>query len=174
MRVDDGLVVFFFPHPTWGKYFFYDVKRFRSHLLILRSSGGDKKKKQTHWRRGQGVYRVQDCSRHRQTAPCDGSCRPSSCSCCCPCSVALSSRGPASGTCSAGSGTCCAVSLWLRGLRMCTPLGQQGDECHPFSHKVPFLGKRQHHTCPCLPNFICSRFLDGRYRCSLDFKNIDF
>ncbi|NXX03626.1 PROK1 protein, partial [Larus smithsonianus] len=73
-----------------------------------------------------------------------------------------------------GSGTCCAVSLWLRGLRMCTPLGQEGDECHPFSHKVPFFGKRQHHTCPCLPNFICSRFLDGRYRCSLHFKNIDF
>uniref|UniRef100_A0A8C0AZ44 Prokineticin-1 n=5 Tax=Neoaves TaxID=3078114 RepID=A0A8C0AZ44_9AVES len=73
-----------------------------------------------------------------------------------------------------GSGTCCAVSLWLRGLRMCTPLGQEGDECHPFSHKVPFFGKRQHHTCPCLPNFICSRFLDGRYRCSIDFKNIDF
>ncbi|NXS94907.1 PROK1 protein, partial [Jacana jacana] len=73
-----------------------------------------------------------------------------------------------------GSGTCCAVSLWLRGLRMCTPLGQEGDECHPFSHKVPFFGKRQHHTCPCLPNFICSRFLDGRYRCSLDFKSIDF
>ncbi|XP_054659686.1 prokineticin-1 isoform X4 [Grus americana] len=73
-----------------------------------------------------------------------------------------------------GSGTCCAISLWLRGLRMCTPLGQEGDECHPFSHKVPFFGKRQHHTCPCLPNFICSRFLDGRYRCSIDFKNIDF
>ncbi|NXJ96818.1 PROK1 protein, partial [Corythaixoides concolor] len=73
-----------------------------------------------------------------------------------------------------GSGTCCAISLWLRGLRMCTPLGQEGDECHPFSHKVPFFGKRQHHTCPCLPNFICSRFLDGRYRCSVDFKNIDF
>ncbi|KAM6232887.1 prokineticin-1 isoform 2-T2 [Spheniscus humboldti] len=73
-----------------------------------------------------------------------------------------------------GSGTCCAVSLWLRGLRMCTPLGQEGDECHPFSHKVPFFGKRQHHTCPCLPNFICSRFLDGRYRCSIDFKNVDF
>ncbi|OXB67215.1 UNVERIFIED_CONTAM: hypothetical protein H355_010932 [Colinus virginianus] len=65
-----------------------------------------------------------------------------------------------------GSGTCCAVSLWLRGLRMCTPLGQEGDECHPFSHK--------HHTCPCLPNFSCSRFIDGRYRCSLDFKNFDF
>uniref|UniRef100_A0A674J439 Prokineticin 1 n=1 Tax=Terrapene triunguis TaxID=2587831 RepID=A0A674J439_9SAUR len=93
-----------------------------------------------------------------------------------------------------GAGTCCAISLWLRGLRMCTPLGQEGDECHPFSHKVrpkerkkrerenrllpktevPFLGKRQHHTCPCLPNFICSRFMDGRFRCSVDFKNIDF
>ncbi|XP_073176033.1 prokineticin-1 isoform X1 [Lepidochelys kempii] len=73
-----------------------------------------------------------------------------------------------------GAGTCCAISLWLRGLRMCTPLGQEGDECHPFSHKVPFLGKRQHHTCPCLPNFICSRFIDGRFRCSVDFKNIDF
>uniref|UniRef100_A0A663FEG2 Prokineticin 1 n=1 Tax=Aquila chrysaetos chrysaetos TaxID=223781 RepID=A0A663FEG2_AQUCH len=92
-----------------------------------------------------------------------------------------------------GTGTCCAVSLWLRGLRMCTPLGQEGDECHPFSHKVPawgcpvglgggtrtgqrapsssrgrkvpFFGKRQHHTCPCLPNFICSRFLDGHIVC---------
>ncbi|XP_038235618.1 prokineticin-1 [Dermochelys coriacea] len=73
-----------------------------------------------------------------------------------------------------GAGTCCAISLWLRGLRMCTPLGQEGDECHPFSHKVPFLGKRQHHTCPCLPNFICSRFIDGRFRCSVDFKNVDF
>uniref|UniRef100_A0A6I8NMU3 Prokineticin-1 n=1 Tax=Ornithorhynchus anatinus TaxID=9258 RepID=A0A6I8NMU3_ORNAN len=73
-----------------------------------------------------------------------------------------------------GAGTCCAISLWLRGLRMCTPLGQEGDECHPVSHKVPFFGKRQHHTCPCLPNLLCSKFLDGRYRCSVDFKNIDF
>ncbi|NXA39594.1 PROK1 protein, partial [Eudromia elegans] len=73
-----------------------------------------------------------------------------------------------------GSGTCCAVSLWLRGLRMCTPLGLAGDACHPSSHKVPFFGKRQHHSCPCSPNFSCSRFGDGRYRCSLDFKNIDF
>lgn len=23
---------------------------------------------------------------------------------------------------------------------MCTPLGQEGDECHPFSHKVPAWG----------------------------------
>ncbi|XP_053104907.1 prokineticin-1 isoform X1 [Hemicordylus capensis] len=73
-----------------------------------------------------------------------------------------------------GGGTCCAISLWIRGLRMCTPLGQEGDECHPISHKVPFFGKRQHHTCPCLANFICSKFIDGRYRCSVDFKSMDF
>ncbi|NWV93731.1 PROK1 protein, partial [Machaerirhynchus nigripectus] len=95
-----------------------------------------------------------------------------------------------------GSGSCCAGSLWLRGLRVCTPLGQEGDECHPFSHKealipliiswavtprlsrcsphVPFLGKCQHHSCPCLPNLLRSRVLDSRYRCSVDFKNIHF
>ncbi|XP_006732903.1 prokineticin-1 [Leptonychotes weddellii] len=73
-----------------------------------------------------------------------------------------------------GAGTCCAISLWLRGLRMCTPLGREGEECHPGSHKVPFFRKRQHHTCPCLPNLLCSRCLDGRYRCSTDLKNISF
>ncbi|NXH27364.1 PROK1 protein, partial [Myiagra hebetior] len=57
-----------------------------------------------------------------------------------------------------GSGTCCALSLRLWGLR--TPLGQEGDGSHPFSHKVPFLGKRQHHSCPCLPNLLRSRVLD--------------
>ncbi|CAI9577073.1 unnamed protein product [Staurois parvus] len=31
---------------------------------------------------------------------------------------------------------CCAVSLWIRGLRMCTPLGNEGEDCHPLSHKV--------------------------------------
>lgn len=35
-----------------------------------------------------------------------------------------------------GVGMCCAVSLWLRGLRMCVPRGDEGEECHPFSHKV--------------------------------------
>uniref|UniRef100_A0A9L0JVY5 Prokineticin domain-containing protein n=1 Tax=Equus asinus TaxID=9793 RepID=A0A9L0JVY5_EQUAS len=59
-------------------------------------------------------------------------------------------------------GTCCAVSLWLRGLRMCTPLGREGDDCHPGSHKIPFFRKRQHHTCPCLPNLLCARGPDGR------------
>ncbi|MEE6492132.1 hypothetical protein FKM82_016481 [Ascaphus truei] len=73
-----------------------------------------------------------------------------------------------------GVSTCCAISLWLRGLRMCTPLGQEGEECHPYSHKVPFLGKRLHHTCPCFPSLICSKFPNGKYRCSMDFKNMDF
>uniref|UniRef100_A0A8C2Z767 Prokineticin 1 n=1 Tax=Cyclopterus lumpus TaxID=8103 RepID=A0A8C2Z767_CYCLU len=57
-----------------------------------------------------------------------------------------------------GFGLCCAVSLWLRGLRMCVPRGVEGDECHPFSHKVPYAGKRQHHTCPCLPHLMCTRY----------------
>ncbi|XP_048854516.1 prokineticin-1 [Brienomyrus brachyistius] len=73
-----------------------------------------------------------------------------------------------------GPGTCCAVSLWLRGLRMCTPWGVLGDECHPFSHKVPFIGKRQHHTCPCLPHLVCGRYTESKYRCTNDFKNGDF
>uniref|UniRef100_A0A672JCG5 Prokineticin domain-containing protein n=1 Tax=Salarias fasciatus TaxID=181472 RepID=A0A672JCG5_SALFA len=90
-----------------------------------------------------------------------------------------------------GFGLCCAVSLWLRGLRMCVPRGVEGDECHPFSHKVncfqettlslvfshsqvPYLGKRQHHTCPCLPHLVCTRYADSKYRCTDDFKNLDF
>ncbi|XP_042347046.1 prokineticin-1 [Plectropomus leopardus] len=73
-----------------------------------------------------------------------------------------------------GFGLCCAVSLWLRGLRMCVPRGVEGDECHPFSHKVPYPGKRQHHTCPCLPHLACSRFGESKYRCTDDFKNLDF
>lgn len=31
---------------------------------------------------------------------------------------------------------CCAVSLWIRSLRMCMPMGLEGEECHPMSHKV--------------------------------------
>ncbi|XP_077340570.1 prokineticin-1-like [Lithobates pipiens] len=73
-----------------------------------------------------------------------------------------------------GVGTCCAISLWLRGLRMCTPMGQEGEECHPFTHKVPFHGKRLHHTCPCISSLVCSKFLNGKYRCSINFKNMDF
>uniref|UniRef100_A0A4W5RNG0 Prokineticin 2 n=1 Tax=Hucho hucho TaxID=62062 RepID=A0A4W5RNG0_9TELE len=56
-----------------------------------------------------------------------------------------------------GGGMCCAVSLWIQSLRMCAPMGQEGDECHCLSHKVPFFGKRLHHTCPCLPNLILFR-----------------
>uniref|UniRef100_A0A8C9CCA7 Prokineticin 1 n=1 Tax=Phocoena sinus TaxID=42100 RepID=A0A8C9CCA7_PHOSS len=71
-----------------------------------------------------------------------------------------------------GAGTCCAVSL-LRGLRVCTPLGWEGEECYPGSHKVPFFRRHQHHTCPCLPSLLCSRGQDGRYHCSTDLKNIN-
>lgn len=38
-----------------------------------------------------------------------------------------------------GGGMCCAISLWIRSLRMCVPMGQEGEECHPMSHKVNFL-----------------------------------
>ncbi|XP_059531263.1 prokineticin-1 isoform X3 [Myotis daubentonii] len=73
-----------------------------------------------------------------------------------------------------GPGTCCAVSLWLRGLRMCTPLGREGEACHPGSHKVPFFGRRQHHACPCQPALLCSRRAPGRHRCSADLKDLHF
>ncbi|XP_033938366.1 prokineticin-2 [Pseudochaenichthys georgianus] len=63
-----------------------------------------------------------------------------------------------------GGGMCCAMSLWIRGLRMCTPMGQEGDECHALSHKVPFFGRRLHHMCPCLPNLSCL-MLEGRFKC---------
>ncbi|XP_010295417.1 PREDICTED: AVIToxin-VAR1-like, partial [Phaethon lepturus] len=34
-----------------------------------------------------------------------------------------------------GGGMCCAVSLWIRSLRVCTPMGNLGEECHPLSHR---------------------------------------
>ncbi|KAM7054577.1 LOW QUALITY PROTEIN: prokineticin-1 [Molossus nigricans] len=68
-----------------------------------------------------------------------------------------------------GTGTCCAISPWLRGARTCNPWGRK-KECQPGSRKVPFFRKRQHHTCPCLPSLLCSRCLDGRYHCSMDLK----
>lgn len=40
--------------------------------------------------------------------------------------------------------------------------------------QVPFPGKRQHHTCPCVPDLVCTRYADSRYRCTKDYKNIDF
>uniref|UniRef100_A0A8C2KI66 Prokineticin 2 n=1 Tax=Cyprinus carpio TaxID=7962 RepID=A0A8C2KI66_CYPCA len=38
-----------------------------------------------------------------------------------------------------GGGMCCAVSLWIRSLRMCIPMGRVGEDCHPMSHKVYFF-----------------------------------
>uniref|UniRef100_A0A3Q2XVY3 Prokineticin 2 n=2 Tax=Hippocampus comes TaxID=109280 RepID=A0A3Q2XVY3_HIPCM len=64
-----------------------------------------------------------------------------------------------------GGGMCCAVSLWIRSLRMCTLMGARGDDCHPMSHHVPFNGKRLHHTCPCLPNLSCITIEEGRSKC---------
>lgn len=65
-----------------------------------------------------------------------------------------------------GAGTCCAISLWLRGLRMCTPLGREGEECHPGSHKVlhrPAQGPEptRRHLYSFGPYAPCSRPLTG-------------
>ncbi|XP_044307634.1 prokineticin-2 [Varanus komodoensis] len=73
-----------------------------------------------------------------------------------------------------GEGMCCAVSLWIRSIRICTPLGSSGEDCHPLSHKVPFDGQRKHHTCPCLPNLACVQTSPGKYKCSPEFKNVFF
>ncbi|XP_036286424.1 prokineticin-2 isoform X1 [Pipistrellus kuhlii] len=62
--------------------------------------------------------------------------------------------------------TCCAVSLWIRGLRLCTPMGRAGHSCHPRSRKVPFFGQRLLHTCPCMPGLACSRAAVNRFVCS--------
>ncbi|XP_030062622.1 prokineticin-2 [Microcaecilia unicolor] len=64
-----------------------------------------------------------------------------------------------------GEGTCCAVSLWISSLRMCTPVGIDGEECHPLSRKIPFSGTRLHHTCPCQPHLKCLKTADNRYKC---------
>ncbi|XP_042195619.1 AVIToxin-VAR1-like [Callorhinchus milii] len=67
-------------------------------------------------------------------------------------------------------GHCCAASLWLRGLRVCTPMGEEGDKCHPLSRKVPYFGERRHHLCPCLPNLACINLSNGQYKCSPAFN----
>uniref|UniRef100_A0A8C4YJ36 Prokineticin 2 n=1 Tax=Gopherus evgoodei TaxID=1825980 RepID=A0A8C4YJ36_9SAUR len=88
-----------------------------------------------------------------------------------------------------GGSMCCAISLWIRSLRMCTPMGDLGEECHPLSNKVimllhngsteqrvmkvPFLGRRMHHTCPCLPNLACLRISPSRFKCLPEFRNED-
>ncbi|XP_061731610.1 prokineticin-2 [Nerophis ophidion] len=71
-------------------------------------------------------------------------------------------------------GTCCAVSLWIRSLHMCTPMGGEGDECHPLSHKVPFLRIRLHHMCPCLPRLRCITVEEGRSKCLLPYIEQDY
>ncbi|XP_048212112.1 prokineticin-2 isoform X1 [Perognathus longimembris pacificus] len=35
-----------------------------------------------------------------------------------------------------GGGMCCAVSIWVKSIRICTPMGKLGDSCHPLTRKV--------------------------------------
>ncbi|XP_036122656.1 prokineticin-2 isoform X1 [Molossus molossus] len=35
-----------------------------------------------------------------------------------------------------GGGMCCAVSIWVKSIRICTPMGNVGDSCHPMTRKV--------------------------------------
>uniref|UniRef100_A0A8C5U5G5 Prokineticin 2 n=1 Tax=Malurus cyaneus samueli TaxID=2593467 RepID=A0A8C5U5G5_9PASS len=90
-----------------------------------------------------------------------------------------------------GAGMCCAISLWIRSLRMCTPMGNLGDECHPLTRLVlgtvhtepcrtllktkfvPFPGRRMHHTCPCLPGLACLRTSPSKFKCLPDFRKED-
>ncbi|XP_020924871.1 prokineticin-2 isoform X1 [Sus scrofa] len=64
-----------------------------------------------------------------------------------------------------GGGMCCAVSIWVKSIRICTPMGKVGDSCHPMTRKVPFFGRRMHHTCPCMPGLACSRTSFNRFVC---------
>ncbi|XP_023403784.1 prokineticin-2 isoform X2 [Loxodonta africana] len=64
-----------------------------------------------------------------------------------------------------GGGMCCAVSIWVKSIRICTPMGKVGDICHPLTRKVPFFGRRMHHTCPCLPGLSCLRTSFSRFIC---------
>nr|AAI09716.1 Unknown (protein for MGC:134272) [Bos taurus] len=38
-----------------------------------------------------------------------------------------------------GGGMCCAVSLWVKSIRICTPMGKVGDSCHPMTRKGIFI-----------------------------------
>ncbi|XP_066100795.1 prokineticin-2 isoform X2 [Saccopteryx bilineata] len=91
-----------------------------------------------------------------------------------------------------GRGMCCAVSIWVKSIRICTPMGKMGDSCHPLTRKnnfgngrqerkkekekkkekegkknmnVPFWGRRMHHTCPCMPGLACLRASFNRFIC---------
>nr|XP_014985906.1 prokineticin-2 isoform X2 [Macaca mulatta] len=45
-----------------------------------------------------------------------------------------------------GGGMCCAVSIWVKSIRICTPMGKLGDSCHPLTRKEMCLSVTQ----PCL------------------------
>nr|Q8JFX9.1 RecName: Full=Prokineticin Bm8-e; Flags: Precursor [Bombina maxima]CAD29344.1 BM8-e protein [Bombina maxima] len=64
-----------------------------------------------------------------------------------------------------GSGTCCAASAFSRNIRFCVPLGNNGEECHPASHKVPYNGKRLSSLCPCNTGLTCPKSGE-KFQCS--------
>ncbi|XP_003473412.2 prokineticin-2 isoform X1 [Cavia porcellus] len=85
-----------------------------------------------------------------------------------------------------GGGMCCAVSIWVKSIRICTPMGKVGDSCHPQTRKshfgngrqerrkrkrrkrkkeVPYFGRRMHHTCPCMPGLACLRTSFKQFIC---------
>ncbi|MEE6502480.1 hypothetical protein FKM82_004534 [Ascaphus truei] len=72
-----------------------------------------------------------------------------------------------------GAEMCCAVSIWIKSLRLCTPMGNKGDDCHPLANTIPFMGKRKHYSCPCLPNLACKKTSYLRHSCLPRVKNKD-
>ncbi|KAF6100709.1 prokineticin 2 [Phyllostomus discolor] len=85
-----------------------------------------------------------------------------------------------------GGGMCCAVSIWVKSIRICTPMGKVGDSCHPLTRKnhfgngrqerrnkkrrkrkteVPYFGRRMHHMCPCMPGLACLPASLNRFVC---------
>ncbi|XP_075997385.1 prokineticin-2 isoform X2 [Genypterus blacodes] len=92
--------------------------------------------------------------------------------------VSYGSSTVITGTCErdsqCGGGMCCAVSLWISTLRVCTPMGKEGEACHPLSHEAPFLGRRLHHICPCLPHLSCVATKDGEPKCLQPYQLEDY
>ncbi|XP_063141532.1 prokineticin-2 isoform X2 [Rattus norvegicus] len=46
-----------------------------------------------------------------------------------------------------GGGMCCAVSIWVKSIRICTPMGQVGDSCHPLTRKTITNNKHTYSSC---------------------------
>ncbi|XP_076984812.1 prokineticin-2 isoform X1 [Tamandua tetradactyla] len=60
-----------------------------------------------------------------------------------------------------GGGTCCAVSIWVKSIRICTPMGKVGDACHPLTRKL-YRGTR-YRRCSIFLHWELSRYPGTRY-----------